>query len=84
MGTIESNWRYSGDQVILEVTIPSNVIAEIRLPDGNTIHAETGIHVFSCKAYRKTASVPLPVPFHFALNLPHINQSSNLFGLKNL
>ena len=50
VGTIESNWRYSGDQVILEVTIPSNVIAEIRLPDGNTIHAETGIHVFSCKA----------------------------------
>ena len=50
VGTIESKWHYEQDQVVFEVAIPANVTAEIRLPDGKTIHAETGIHVFSCKA----------------------------------
>ena len=43
-------WHYEKDQVVFEVAIPANVTAEIRLPDGNIVHAETGIHVFSCKA----------------------------------
>ena len=50
LGTVESKWHYEKDQVVFEVAIPANVTAEIRLPDGNIIHAETGIHVFSCKA----------------------------------
>lgn len=50
VGTIESKWHYEQDQVVFEVAIPANVTADIRLPDGNIIHAETGRHVFSCKA----------------------------------
>ena len=50
VGTIESKWHYEQNQVVFEVAIPANVTADIRLPDGNNFHAETGIHVFSCKA----------------------------------
>lgn len=50
VGTIESKWNYAEDRIIFEVTIPSNVTAEVRLPDGSILHTETGIHVFSCKA----------------------------------
>lgn len=49
VGTIESKWHYEQNQVVFEVAIPANVTADIRLPDGNNFHAETGIHVFSCK-----------------------------------
>ena len=50
VGTIESKWHYEQNQVVFEVAIPANVTADIRLPDGNNFRAETGIHVFSCKA----------------------------------
>lgn len=50
VGTIESKWSYAEDRIIFEVTIPSNVTAEVLLPDGSILHTETGIHVFSCKA----------------------------------
>lgn len=50
VGTIESKWHYEHDQIVFEVAIPANVTADICLPDGNIIHAETGIRVFSCKA----------------------------------
>ena len=47
VGTVESKWHYNGNRVTLEVVIPANVTAEIRLPDGNTFHAQQGCHVFS-------------------------------------
>ena len=47
VGTVESKWHYNGNRVILEVVIPSNVTAEIRLPDGGAFHAQQGRHVFS-------------------------------------
>lgn len=50
VGSVESKWRYEGDQVILEVTIPANVTARICLPDGSAVTAQAGIHTFSCKA----------------------------------
>lgn len=50
MGTVESKWRYEADCIHFEVTIPANVTAQIRLPDGNVIAAEPGKHRFSCKA----------------------------------
>ena len=34
VGTIVSGWKYEGDQVSYEFTIPSNVTAEVILPDG--------------------------------------------------
>lgn len=50
VGTIESRWHYAEEQIILEVTIPSNVAAESHLPDGSVIHTEAGTHTFTCKA----------------------------------
>ena len=48
LGTIESKWHYEKDQVVLEVTIPANVTAEICLPNGDTFHVRSGSHVFAC------------------------------------
>lgn len=50
VGTIESKWRYKEDNVIFEITVPTNTCAEIHLPDGSTITAGAGNYVFSCKA----------------------------------
>lgn len=50
VGTIESGWRYEGEQVIVEVTVPANVTAEVRLPDGTVTCAEPGGHVYACSA----------------------------------
>lgn len=50
VGTIESKWQYTENRIQFEVKIPSNVTAEIHLPDGSILHTEAGIHVFSCKA----------------------------------
>ena len=49
VGTIESKWHYEEDRVILEVTVPSNMTAEVNLPDGNMVCAKSGIHVYSCR-----------------------------------
>lgn len=46
VGTIESEWHYVSDQVMLEVTIPANVCAEIHLPDGSLHKVSTGIYSF--------------------------------------
>lgn len=48
VGTIESMWDYEGNQVILEVTVPANVTAEVHLPDGNVVKAASGVHRYSC------------------------------------
>lgn len=50
VGIIESKWHYEQQQVVFEVTIPANVAAEIRLPNGNTVEVKPGFHVFSIKA----------------------------------
>ena len=50
VGIIKSKWHYEQEQIVLEVTIPANSTAEIRLPDGHTVDAKAGIHMYSCKA----------------------------------
>ncbi len=48
LGSIESKWRYEDGRIILEVSLPANVCAEIRLPDGGVHRVEAGIHRFVC------------------------------------
>lgn len=50
VGTVKSEWRYEEDELIMEVTVPANVTAQVRLPDGNTVLAKAGTHVYSCQA----------------------------------
>ena len=46
VGMIKSGWKYSGDAVEFEVTIPANVDAKILLPDGTGHELKTGMHRF--------------------------------------
>lgn len=50
LGSIESGWRYEADRLIVEVTIPPNLTAEVRLPDGTAASAGPGAHTYTCKA----------------------------------
>jgi len=43
-GRIESGWRYEGDTVAYEFTIPTNTTAHIHLPDGRTRMLSAGTH----------------------------------------
>ena len=43
-GRIESGWRYEGDTVTYEFTIPTNITAHIHLPDGRTRMLSAGTH----------------------------------------
>jgi alpha-L-rhamnosidase len=45
-GTVSSKWRRSGDRVTLEVSVPPNTTAEIRLPSGETSTVGSGRHTF--------------------------------------
>ena len=44
VGRIASSWRYDGDSVCYEFTIPSNMVADICLPDGRTATLSSGTH----------------------------------------
>ena len=44
VGRIESSWRYAGDSVCYEFTIPSNMTADIHLPDGRVMTLSAGTH----------------------------------------
>lgn len=46
IGRIESEWRYEQDQIIYEFIIPSNVRAEVKLPNGTVAEVTAGRHVF--------------------------------------
>ena len=43
-GRIESGWRYEGDTVAYEFTIPTSITAHIHLPDGRTRMLSAGTH----------------------------------------
>lgn len=47
IGTVESKWHYEADQLRFEVTVPANVTAEVRLPDGTVYQAAAGTHTYS-------------------------------------
>ena len=40
----DSSWRYDGDSVCYEFTIPSNMVADIYLPDGRAMTLSSGTH----------------------------------------
>ncbi len=44
VGCIASSWRYDGDSVCYEFTIPPNMVADIHLPDGRTTTLPAGTH----------------------------------------
>lgn len=50
VGLIESGWHYEEDRVVIKMTIPANMTAEVYLPDGNLVSAKPGTHVYACKA----------------------------------
>ena len=44
VGRIESGWRYEGDTITYEFTVPANITAHIHLPDGRTQTLSAGTH----------------------------------------
>lgn len=44
IGKIESSWRYEGDEIIFDFTIPANTTAKLTLPNGETCELEPGKH----------------------------------------
>lgn len=47
LGEIKSAWKYEGEKVTFEISIPANVVAEVVLPNGNTVELSTGNHILS-------------------------------------
>ncbi len=45
LGTIVSSWRYEGENVVYEITVPANTTARVVLPDGREEVLEAGTHV---------------------------------------
>lgn len=43
-GRIVSGWRYEGDAVIYQFTVPANMTADVILPDGRTFCLQPGTH----------------------------------------
>lgn len=48
-GTIESNWRLNGQEIIYECMIPVNTQAKVKLPDGRIIKLGSGRYQFCSK-----------------------------------
>ena len=47
-GRVESGWRREGDTVLVDVTVPEGVDAEVVLPDGARHRVTGGVHRFGC------------------------------------
>ena len=53
-GEVATHWRREGDDFRLEVVIPPNTNAEIRLPDGSpSLKAGSGVHSYHCRLARQ-------------------------------
>ncbi|SCP96972.1 family 78 glycoside hydrolase catalytic domain [Anaerobium acetethylicum] len=46
LGELTSGWRYEGEQITYEITIPSNVTANVILPDGRQEKLSAGSYIF--------------------------------------
>lgn len=46
LGEVKSGWRYEGDSLKYEFTIPANTIARVMLPDGREFTLKAGVHCF--------------------------------------
>jgi alpha-L-rhamnosidase len=47
-GRIESSWRVARRQFTLDVVVPPGASADVRLPNGDCVHAESGRASYSC------------------------------------
>lgn len=47
LGEITSGWRYEGEDLRYEFVVPSNVVAEVTLPDGREMTLKAGEHLIS-------------------------------------
>ncbi|HVT13787.1 MAG TPA: family 78 glycoside hydrolase catalytic domain [Fimbriimonadaceae bacterium] len=47
-GPISSSWRRNGSKFHLDVSIPANATATVRLPDGKTTEVGSGTYSFDC------------------------------------
>ncbi len=45
-GHVRSTWRYEGDRLLFEITVP--IKAVIELPDGSVHHVEKGDYLYEC------------------------------------
>lgn len=45
LGKIESGWRYEGENVVYEFTIPANVVANVILPNGKNMQLTAGKYI---------------------------------------
>lgn len=44
VGRIESGWKYEGETVHYTFTVPCNMTAKVRLPDGRNLTLQSGTH----------------------------------------
>lgn len=47
VGRIASGWKFEGERVVYEIEVPSNVEAEVLLPDGRSKVLAAGRHRIS-------------------------------------
>ena len=45
-GILSSSWRYIGSEVRYEITVPSDTVAELQLPNGKTATLTKGTYLF--------------------------------------
>ncbi|MEN3284456.1 MAG: alpha-L-rhamnosidase [Solirubrobacteraceae bacterium] len=57
-GRVESAWRRDGDRFTLDVTVPPGTTAEVRLPDGQRLHAPSGSVTYRCSVRATSAHHP--------------------------
>ena len=49
LGLIKSSWKYNDDEIELNITIPSNIKAQLILPNGETRVLDSGDYNIKCK-----------------------------------
>jgi alpha-L-rhamnosidase len=53
-GYVESHWKSEAGKIQLEVTIPANCTAVVRMPNGDKYSIQAGKHTFDCKSEKQT------------------------------
>ena len=49
LGLIKSGWKYHDDEIELDITVPSNNVAILVLPDGEKQELNPGNHIIKVK-----------------------------------
>jgi alpha-L-rhamnosidase len=53
-GYVESHWKSEAGKIQLEVTVPANCTAVVRMPNGDKYSIQAGKHTFDCKSEKQT------------------------------